>query len=95
MEHALGRVALLQFSQIESGAEVVALAVEHGRAHPLGHLLEQVAQCQHQAVVQRVALGASGEADHGDFLVLAGEFEMDVFLGHVRFFQGLDYGYTV
>ena len=37
-------VALLQLRQVEAGAEVVALAVEHGGAHGVGQVLEGVAQ---------------------------------------------------
>jgi hypothetical protein len=45
---------------------VLALAVDDGGAHRVRQRLERVAQGEHQAVVQRVALGGAGETDDGD-----------------------------
>ncbi|MNW09573.1 hypothetical protein D3C71_2066010 [compost metagenome] len=65
-----------------------AFSVDHGGAHGAGHFFEQVAQRQDQAVVQGIALGAAGQADHRHFLLVAGEFEMDVWVGHRGFRVG-------
>ncbi len=83
----------LSSRQVQAGAEVLAFAVDHRGAHGGGHFFEQVAQGQDQAVVQGVALGAAGQADDGNFLLVAGEFEMDVWMGHGGFRVELNYGY--
>jgi hypothetical protein len=41
-----------------------------------------MAQGDDQGVVERIALGATREANDGDLLVLALEFKVDVFLAH-------------
>jgi len=75
--HALAGVALADLRQVEPGAEVRALAVEHRRAHRAGQVLEGVAQREDQPVVERVALGRAGQADDGD-VVLDVEAEVGV-----------------
>ena len=95
MVQALAGVTFFQFAQVQAGAEVFTLAVDDGSAHALGHVLEQLADSQDQAVVERVALGRPGEADHGDFLVFAAALEVDVRVLHLAFLSGIDYGYEI
>ena len=85
---ALAGVAFFQFRQVQTGAEMGAVAIDDSGAHGAGHFLEQVAQREDQAVVQRVALGRAGQADHGHFLVVAAQLEMDVWMGHRGFRVG-------
>lgn len=85
---ALASIALLQLRQIQASAEMRPITVDHGGAHLGGHGVKQIAQGQDQAVVQGVALGRAGQADHGDFLLLAAQFEMDVWMGHGGFRNG-------
>ncbi len=91
MGEALARVALLEFAQVEAGAEVRALAIDHGRAHAGGQVLEGIAQREDQAVRQRVALGAARQANDGDVVA---EFDVEVGRGHVAFDVEADYGYV-
>ncbi len=77
---ALAGVALLQFREVEAGAEVRALAVDHRGAHAGGQVLEAVAQGQDQRVRQRIALIGACQADDGDVIA---DFEVQVGgLGH-------------
>ncbi len=65
--HALHRVALAEFAQVEPGAEVFAFAFDQGRLDLGAEAFEDVAQAQDQAVVDGVSLGRAGEPDdrHG------------------------------
>ena len=58
----LGDVALLQLGEIEAGAEVLALAADHDRAHVVGKVDEGGVQLRHQRVVDGVALGRAIQA---------------------------------
>ena len=60
---ALGRIALPQFGQIETGGKVIADAVQHHRADAIGQVREAALDVLHQAVIERVALGRTVEAD--------------------------------
>jgi hypothetical protein len=90
---ALTGVTVLQLAQIESGAEVLTLAINNRGAHAGGHFFKQIAQRQNEAVVERVALFAAGETDDGNFLLLAANFEMEVFIAHGFFQSWRNYGY--
>ena len=79
---ALAGIALLQFAQIQAGAEVIALTSYHGGAHAGGHGFKQMAQGQDQGVVQCIALGTARQADDSDLLLLALQFKVDVFFAH-------------
>jgi hypothetical protein len=85
---ALARVTLFQLRQVQARAEVLALAVDHRRAHAGGQVVHHVAQRKDQAVVQRIALGGSGQADDRDFLAFAADFQGDV--GGLRHGDGFD-----
>jgi hypothetical protein len=76
---ALAGVAFLQFRQVKPGAEMFTLAIEHGGAHSRRQVFKEVAQRQDEPVRQRVALGPTGQAHHGN---RAADFELNVFLGH-------------
>ena len=45
---------------------MVAFTVDHGRTGLSGQVLEDIAQRFDQAVAQRIALGGTAQAHHGD-----------------------------
>jgi len=57
---------------------MLALAMDDGGARLLGQVLEQVAQGQDQAVVERIALGWAAQADQRD---AAAHFQLHGILG--------------
>ena len=63
---AFARIAFLEFGQIQTGAEMVALAMDHRGAGLRGQVLEHIAQSFDQGVVQRVAFGRAAQAHHGN-----------------------------
>ena len=67
MQDAFGDAALRELGEVEAGAEVLALAAEHDRAHGFGQVDEGGVQLRHQRVVDRVALGRAIQAQvqHG------------------------------
>src|SRR4029079_2813750 len=65
MQHRLGDVALGQLGQVETGAEVIALAAEHDRARRFGQAGEGGLELRDKRIVQGVALGRTVEAHVG------------------------------
>ncbi len=63
--HALDRVALAQFAQVQPRAEMAAVSRNHGRFDFGAKALESLAQAHHQPIVDGVALGRSGESHDG------------------------------
>ena len=61
---------------------MLAFAINDGGAHGVGQVLEQIAQRKDEAIVECVALGAAGEANDGNFLLLATAFEMKILVAH-------------
>ena len=60
-------VVLAQFGKVETGGEVLALAVNHDRFHVLGGGIEQCFQAEDGLVVQGVAFFGPAEPDEANF----------------------------
>ena len=63
--NAFAGVALLELRQIQPGAKVVALTVNHRGAGFGGQVLKHITQRFNQGVVERIALGRAAQAHHG------------------------------
>ena len=63
--NAFAGVTLFEFGQIEPGAKVVTLSVDHGSAGLGRQILKHITQRFNQAVVQGVALGGAAQTHHG------------------------------
>ena len=66
MVQAFAGVALLEFGQVEPGAEMFAFAGDDRRAGFGRQVLEGVAQRFDQAVAQGIAFGGAAQSDDGD-----------------------------
>ena len=88
MVQALAGITLFELTQVQACTEVRALAGDHGRPHAFGHVFEQIPQREDESVVQGVALGAAGQADHRHFLFLTEAFEMDIGVLRKSFHNG-------
>ena len=86
MQQPRAGVALFQLGQVEAGAEVFAIAVEHGGAYALRQRFEGSAHSLHQRIAQRVALGGPVQAHDGDVAI---DLELDVFLGQGNAFAAI------
>jgi hypothetical protein len=81
MVQALAGIALLEFTQIEPGAKMIALTVQHGSPRLCGETFKQVAQGKNQGIAECIAFGGTGKADDGNNAV---HLKLQVFLGHGR-----------
>jgi hypothetical protein len=64
MHHALARVALLQLAQVQTGAKMIAFAMQDRCAHCGGHVIKGVLQIGDQPIVQGIALERARQAQH-------------------------------
>jgi hypothetical protein len=63
MPQAFGGIVLGQFGQVQAGGEMIADTMDHHRADAIGQMSEAILDRQHDAVIQRIALGRAVEAD--------------------------------
>ena len=61
MQHALGDAALLQFGEVESGAEMIAIAGQHDGSYLFRGMTEPALQRKHSLIVERVAFDGPRE----------------------------------
>ncbi len=90
VQHAGARVAFLQFREVEPGAKVIALAVQHDCTNGVGEVFKHLAQAQDQSVAERVAFGGTAEPNDGNG---AANVEVQIFVGHEMFANPVDYCY--
>lgn len=65
MVQALSGVALFQLGQIEPGAEMIALAVQHDGARGVGKFSQALGKRGHQRIAQGIALGWPAQTHDG------------------------------
>ncbi len=69
VRHALRRRPLLKLRQVETGAEVVASAVQHDHGDTVGRRREEVTEFPHGGVIDGIALGRAIQAQQRDLAI--------------------------